>query len=82
MILPTKHIPVQNSLLFIGGEVLSLLGKPKTISRIWQEISKKRNSTEGRSHLSYEWFILSVDLLYLLGAVELNNGKLYKRSDD
>lgn len=35
MILPTKHIRVADSLLGIGGYVLSILDEPKTLDEIW-----------------------------------------------
>ena len=76
MILPTKHLRADRSLLAVGGEILSILGEPKTVSRVWDEFSASRSRTEGRAPVSYDWFVLSLDLLFVLGAIEFEGGLL------
>lgn len=75
MILPTKHSGYDRSLLVLGAEVLGILSGPKTLSRTWDEL--KRNNIN-KNYLTYEWFILSLDLLYLLNAIEFENGLIRK----
>lgn len=77
MILPTKHSGYDRSLLVVGAKVIQILIEPKTVSRIWDEI-KNDNSNE-RNYLTYEWFILSLDLLYLLNIIELHSGLIWKK---
>jgi hypothetical protein len=52
--------------------VLHLLNEPKTISRLWTEIRIKSDT----SLLTYDWFVLALDLLYTLNAVEFEKGRL------
>jgi hypothetical protein len=35
MILPSKHLTTERSLLAIGADILSLLKEPKSVSKIW-----------------------------------------------
>jgi hypothetical protein len=72
MILPSKHIPLERSLLAIGGEVVRTLDRPQTVSSLWETF----RMSKARSHVSYEWFVLSLDFLYLCGAVDFQNGLL------
>lgn len=72
MILPTKHSGFHRSLIFVGAKVIDILTEPKTISRIWDELKKDDNSD--LNYLTYEWFILSIDLLYLLGLIKFQRG--------
>ena len=68
MILPTKHIPTQRSMLGLGSVLLSNLLEPTTSSTLWDSV---------RSHTeigTYSRFILALDLLYIIGAIELRNG--------
>ncbi len=51
MILPTKHLRADRSLIAVGGEVLGMLGESKTVSRLWEEFSHNRNRNEGRANL-------------------------------
>jgi hypothetical protein len=77
MILPTKHSGYDRSLLVVGAKIIQILGEPKTVSRIWDEI--KNDDSSERNHLTYEWFILSLDLLYLLNIIELHRGMIAKK---
>ena len=76
MILPTKHLKSGRSLLAIGAEILANVDEAKTMSRVWSEFSASRNRENGRVPVSYDWFVLSLDLLFILGAVEYKNGRL------
>jgi len=74
MILPTKHMRTQRTLLGVGAEVIALLDQPKTVSRVWSDLKKKRGVDDLK--LSFDWFVLSLDLLFSMDAVELNRGRL------
>ncbi len=78
MILPTKRLSQDRSLLTVGAEVLRLLDEPKTVSRLWEEVWQARSARTAVRTVTYEWFVLSLDLLYLLNAVELDHGRIRK----
>lgn len=73
MILPSKHLPQERALLTVGANLLALLERPMTVSSLWQLVQK-----DDRARLSFDWFVLALDLLYLLGAVQLHNGVLIR----
>ena len=70
MILPTKHIKPQDSLIGIGSTLLTNLRGAKTVTELW----------DGVRHLpgivSFERFVLGLDLLYAMELVELDRGML------
>ena len=71
MILPSKSIPPEKSLIALGGRVLELLQKsPLTVTSLWTELHASENTAQA-SPASFEWFVLSLDVLYALGAIEL-----------
>ncbi len=78
MILPTKHLRSDRSLLALGSEILSIIDEPKTVSRVWEEFSLSRRRDSGRAPVSYEWFVLSLDLLFMLGTITFNSGRLLR----
>ncbi|NVJ09582.1 hypothetical protein HUW63_30700 [Myxococcus sp. AM001] len=80
MILPTKGIRADRALLSVGADVLRLLDEPKTVSRIWDEVRSAWSMREGASRLSFDWFVLALDLLYVLGAVDMEQGRLARRN--
>ncbi len=79
MILPTKRIPHDRSLLGIGGEILNLLAEPKTVSRIWAEFKNRRyDSSPNNRIITYDWFLLALDVLYAINAIRMEKGLLIK----
>jgi len=81
MILPSKHIPQDKALLTVGAELLNRLDKPKTVSAIWEDVCKLASETHvDVTHLSYDWFILAIDLLFAIDAIEIHEGLLTRRT--
>jgi hypothetical protein len=74
MILPTKGLAVDRALLSVGAEVLRLLGRPKSVSRLWEQVNQRQSSL--LHTVSYDWFLLALNLLYLWGAVDFQDGRL------
>lgn len=75
MILPTKRIEPDRALLTVGAKVLEYLTEPKTVSRLWDELIKNQENGQS-SIITYDWFILGIDFLYILGIIDLEQGKL------
>jgi hypothetical protein len=73
VILPTKGIPPEQALLAVGARILKLLDRPKTVSRVWDEL---RTSDRWTTPARFDWFMLALDLLYVLGAIEMTQGRL------
>lgn len=80
MILPTKRISQDRALLGIGATVLQMLEEPKTVSRLWDEMRQASIARIGAPKITYDWFVLSLDLLYSFGVIELERGKLRRIS--
>ena len=74
MILPTKGLAADRALLSVGGEVLRRLDRPATVSRLWDQIRQRQSSL--LESIPYDWFLLSLDLLFIVGAIELDDGRL------
>jgi hypothetical protein len=73
MILPTKHITSPYSLLSLGALILGGLEEPSTVSRLWDRFRERREVA------TFQRFVLVLDLLFALGAVELENGLLRRQ---
>ncbi len=77
MILPTKHLEPDRSLLGVGADCLRLLDHPKTVSRLWDDYKLYRTgSWRGSSRVTFDWFLLALDLLFAVGAVDAAEGTL------
>jgi hypothetical protein len=69
MILPGKHIKQDRALLVVGGDILSVLDGPMTISEIWKKVQSLRVSRENASPLPFDWFVLALTLLFAMSAI-------------
>lgn len=78
MILPTKHVEPERALIGVGAEVLAVLDRPMTMSRLWDKLREHRAGASSGSTLDYNWFVLSLDLLYTLAAIDYEQGLLRK----
>jgi hypothetical protein len=76
MILPTKRLGVERAMLTVGAEILELLTEPKTISRLWDELDRAKSERSSIRIVNYDWFVLTLDLLYMLGALEMDHGRI------
>lgn len=78
MILPSKHLSSDRALLTVGARLLAVLSEPRTVSALWDAIRKRRDIRSSRGPFSYEWFVLSLDLLHAMNLIELENGVIRK----
>ena len=72
MILPTKHIKLENSLLGASAEILKRLSAGQTVTSLWNDV----RTLPGMR--TYARFTLTLDFLYTVGAVELHEGLLQR----
>ncbi len=72
MILPTKHIPQNEALLGVGATILACLHGPRTVSSLWEDLRTEPNVG------TFERFVLASNLLYLIGAIDIEDGLLFR----
>lgn len=72
MILPTKHISTEHSLIGVGAKILEKLDSSTTVTGLWEQV---KNFPEVKV---YWKFVLALDLLFMLGALDLKEGLLRK----
>ncbi len=75
MILPTKGIGPDKALLAIGAIILRDLDEPKTVSRLWSDL---RRVEEGPPDITFDWFVLALDLLYLMKTLDYRGGRVIR----
>jgi hypothetical protein len=82
LILPTKYLSHERSLIGIGAIVIELLNEPKTVSRLWDEIKNYKKFASRSSALTYDWFVLALDLLFIMNAILYKQGKIWRTNHD
>jgi hypothetical protein len=70
MILPNKHISVSRSFLGSGAIIIEQMNQSETITTLWNKVSTNPNFD------NFEKFILTLDFLYMIGAIQIDEGLL------
>lgn len=70
MILPTKHLPIERSLLAGGATVLDAVRTPVTVSQVWEAV--RNQEAVG----SFDRFVLALDFLFALDLLSLDENRL------
>ncbi len=72
MILPTKHISESQALVGIGAVLIDALNRPLTVTGLWEKVRDL--------HVvgTFERFVLALDMLFILGLVNLSEGLIEK----
>lgn len=79
MILPSKHLSQDRALLTVGARILQIMQRPMTVSALWNGIQQREEQQHSGLSLSYDGFVLTLDLLFLIGAIELEGGLLSRK---
>jgi hypothetical protein len=76
LILPTKRIPEDRALLAVGADILKILETPQTVSKVWDDLKSMRAHRMNGSPFSFDWFTLTLAMLFTINAVTLEDGRL------
>lgn len=49
------------------------MDETKTVSRLWDEFKKQKTRSD---EVTFDWFVLSLGLLFVLGAIEFDRGRV------
>ena len=82
MILPTKGIAPQRSLLAVGAQTLQILDEPLTVSQAWSRLRRWRELNQHHEPVPFWWFALALDVLFALGALRIEHDLLTRVVQD
>jgi hypothetical protein len=78
VLLPTMGISADRALLTVGAQVLLQLNRPMSVEETWRSLRQWRERNGSRGYVSFDWFVLALDVLYALGAIRLEGDLLVK----
>jgi hypothetical protein len=78
MVLPTKHLLPNRSLIALGAEMLGLLDSPRTVSSLWDSLQARRTGAS-ETDVTFDWYILALDFLFIVKAIELVQNRIVRR---
>ena len=74
MILPSKHNRISDCLLNVGAILLNNLKQESTVSMLWDNVHTNQGI------VTFERFVLGLDLLFVLGLIRYNQNGLVERT--
>ena len=83
MILPTKHLRSEASLIYVGGIIQNIIAStPLTIDQLWHGTKREYVKRSQDSDITYDWFVLALSLLYTINAISFSDGRIIGVSND
>jgi len=77
MILPTKHLRSEASLIYVGGIIQSLIKSTNlSVDQLWHGTKKEYMKHSQDFEITYDWFILALTLLYSINAIAFIDGRI------
>lgn len=80
MILPNKHITVSESLLGFGAILLNHIRSSIHVDDLWVKFESLDQDTGFAAPQSFDNFILTLDLLFMIGLIELESDGKVRRA--
>ena len=71
-LLPNKHVPTSRTLVGLGAMLLARLDTASTVSGLWEMVMDEPEIG------SFHNFVLTLDYLYAIGAIDYTQGLLKK----
>ena len=72
MILPKKHISVEESLFGYGAYLLHHITSKTTVDNLWRTYLKEYQDAIYNTKFNFDQFIVTIDYLFAIGAIETN----------
>lgn len=79
MILPSKYLSHDRALITVGGEILKHLEEPRSVSVLWGCVRDAQTYKAAGTPVSFDWFVLALNLLYAISALDYRDGIIYGR---
>ena len=82
MILPKKHLSIEESLFGFGAFLLQKITNPIAIEDLWESYRDAYINKKYNVKFSFDNFIATLDYLYIIGAIKINEKGLMCREID
>jgi hypothetical protein len=82
MILPRKHIRLTESYFGFGGYLLNFINNPIDLDNLWVKFEKVNESKEFPAYHSFDNFLLAINYLFIIGAINQDSrGYIYRETN-
>ncbi len=72
MILPKKHLSLDESLFGFGAYLLDNIGKNSNIDRLWRNYLSDYKNNIYSVKFTFDQYIITIDYLFAINAIEIN----------
>ena len=75
---PMKHSCVPATWRYQPSSDIQIQGDIAPTKKVWDEVREQRGESVGTAPINYDWFVLALNLLFMVNAVTFENGLLRK----
>lgn len=78
MILPKKHLALEESLFGFGAYLLKHIKEKQSVDKLWKTYLFEYKNNIYEIRFSFDQYIITIDYLFAIGAIEMNDkGEIY-----
>ncbi|MFD2692226.1 ABC-three component system middle component 6 [Sporolactobacillus shoreicorticis] len=81
MLVPTKNLHEDKSIIKIGARILLFMNSPQTVSSLWDQYKRFQEKNKC-PNIKFDTFLLTLDFLYIVGAINQSKGILRRVRND
>ena len=74
MILPRKHLSINESILGFGAYLLEYMFEPISIDELWDRYKLSYEAKDYPIRFNFDQFIMTLDFLFMIDAIKLDEG--------
>ena len=79
MVLPTKHLKTESSIIYIGGIIHKKIENPIMIDKLWHNVKNEYIESFNGKTITYDWFVLALTFLHTVDMIQLSkNGEIIR----
>ena len=78
VILPKKHLTLDESYLGFGAFLLASLNNGEDVDSLWKTYTSAFGRNQYLVKFSFDEFIIVIDFLFIIGAIRTEKGRLYR----
>ena len=77
MLLPSKHLTAERSIVAVASRVLSCLNTSATVSELWKRFLALQRDQQ-RTPVGFDWFELALCALFALGQISYDGAVIQR----
>ena len=79
MLLPSKHLATERSILSVGSRIIACLKTPATVSELWNRYANLQRQLR-LTPIGFDWFLLALASMFAIGKIGYDEVTIWREN--